>query len=587
MLTLYNSLEYILFTLFEKNKNLTIYSHNLGSFDGYFIYRPLVKYFKELYYDKSNPIDALIDDRNKFITITAKYLYNSLSGYSEEQLADLGYSENDKLKKSRDIAKWKFLDSYRLFSMSLNELTKMFGVQGKSCEYKQIWNTLDFFDDPVEFEIFKEYSLQDSEALLKAMIEARKIYYNNHNIDITNTLSTSSLALKIFRHQFMERNQDSWIPLLERWQDKLFREAYLGGATSAYKFKYDFNETNQELRYIDVNSLYPFAMLNPMPLKYRYTIEGGSLKDVFGFVEAYVTTPKDIKVPVLIYRNEAGELLHPRGEFKGIWFSEELKAAEKYGYKIQVIKSHIFTKKNLFNKYVDFFYNLKKDAADTVVRKISKMMLNSVYGMFGRKLNMLKTIICNSSDALDVWTKYPIKSITKLDDNKLMFLVHDNLNFDNINKLNSSLNLKLLEHVPQRVQANVAIAAAITSYARIHMMTIKTLPDVEICYTDTDSFFITGNIPEHLLSDTDIGLFKDELKYIDNGVVRTHKIVKAYFFDKKFYAYLLDNGKHKTIVSGVPKNSLSWEQIEALAKGEILELDLNTHFYKSLTNLLN
>ena len=59
-------------------------------------------------------------------------------------------------------------------------------------------------------------------------------------------------------------------------------------------------------------------MLNPMPLKYRYTIEGGSLKDVFGFVEAYVTTPKDIKVPVLIYRNEAGELLHPRGEFKGI-----------------------------------------------------------------------------------------------------------------------------------------------------------------------------------------------------------------------------------------------------------------------------
>ena len=244
MLTLYNSLEYILFTLFEKNKNLTIYSHNLGSFDGYFIYRPLVKYFKELFYDKSNPIDALIDDRNKFITITAKYLYNSLSGYSEEQLADLGYSENDKLKKSRDIAKWKFLDSYRLFSMSLNELTKMFGVQGKSCEYKQIWNTLDFFDDPVEFEMFKEYSLQDSEALLKAMIEARKIYYNNHNIDITNTLSTSSLALKIFRHQFMERNQDSWIPLLERWQDKLFREAYLGGATSAYKFKYDFNETN-------------------------------------------------------------------------------------------------------------------------------------------------------------------------------------------------------------------------------------------------------------------------------------------------------------------------------------------------------
>ena len=61
----------------------------------------------------------------------------------------------------------------------------------------------------MEFEIFKEYSLQDSEALLKAMIEARKIYYNNHNIDITNTLSTSSLALKIFRHQFMDKDRES------------------------------------------------------------------------------------------------------------------------------------------------------------------------------------------------------------------------------------------------------------------------------------------------------------------------------------------------------------------------------------------
>ena len=40
--------------------------------------------------------------------------------------------------------------------MSLNELTKLFRVQGKTCEYKQIWNTLDFFDDPVEFEMFKE-----------------------------------------------------------------------------------------------------------------------------------------------------------------------------------------------------------------------------------------------------------------------------------------------------------------------------------------------------------------------------------------------------------------------------------------------
>ena len=139
--------------------------------------------------------------------------------------------------------------------------------------------------------------------------------------------------------------------------------------------------------------------------------------------------------------------------------------------------------------------------------------------------------------------------------------------------------------IPHRVQTNVAIAAAITSYARIHMMHIKALPNIEVYYTDTDSFFLTGNIPENLLSNSELGLFKNELQYKENGILKEHKIVKAYFFDKKFYAYKLDNGKHKTVISGVPKNFLNWDQIELLAKGEQLELDLNTFFFKYLTNL--
>ena len=88
-----------------KNKNLTIYSHNLGSFDGYFIYRPLVKYFNELYYENDNPINAFIDDRNKFIMISSKYLYNTIKGLTEEELTDLGYSEAEVLKKADNIAK--------------------------------------------------------------------------------------------------------------------------------------------------------------------------------------------------------------------------------------------------------------------------------------------------------------------------------------------------------------------------------------------------------------------------------------------------------------------------------------------------
>lgn len=46
---------------------------------------------------------------------------------------------------------------------------------------------------------FIEYSVQDSVALLKALLKAQEIYIDKYNIDISSELSTSTLSLKIFR----------------------------------------------------------------------------------------------------------------------------------------------------------------------------------------------------------------------------------------------------------------------------------------------------------------------------------------------------------------------------------------------------
>ena len=69
-----------------------IFLHNLGSFDGYFIYKELSKNFKP------NEISTIIDDKNKFIKIFLK-------------------------KEDLDIT-WK--DSYRIFPLSLDNLCKNF-----------------------------------------------------------------------------------------------------------------------------------------------------------------------------------------------------------------------------------------------------------------------------------------------------------------------------------------------------------------------------------------------------------------------------------------------------------------------------
>ena len=76
------------------------------------------------------------------------------------------------------------------------------------------------------------------------------------------------------------------------------------------------------------------------------------------------------------------------------------------------------------------------------------------------------------------------------------------------------------------VKANVAIAAAVTSYARIHMMDLKL--NYDVCYSDTDSIFTTHPLPDHLIG-SELGQLKDEL----GGTV----IDKAYFLGLKQYTY--------------------------------------------------
>ena len=60
----------------------------------------------------------------------------------------------------------------------------------------------------------------------------------------------------------------------------------------------------------------------------------------------------------------------------------------------------------------------------------------------------------------------------------------------------------------------MGIAAAVTSYSRIEMIKFKMELDklgINLYYTDTDSIFVDGELPQHLVGN-ELGLMKDELK---------------------------------------------------------------------------
>lgn len=93
----------------KANQIDTVFVHNLGSFDGYFIYKYLSYVIPHEY------LSTIIDNHNKFILI---------------QIFDAAY-------------RVKFIDSYRIFPVSLSNLCELFKVKGKLSGYNSKFNSLD------------------------------------------------------------------------------------------------------------------------------------------------------------------------------------------------------------------------------------------------------------------------------------------------------------------------------------------------------------------------------------------------------------------------------------------------------------
>ena len=130
--------------------------------------------------------------------------------------------------------------------------------------------------------------------------------------------------------------------------DSFIRRGYFGGATDYYKAYVE------KLYYYDINSLYPFVMKNLMPHKLIGVwtkFNNFNLNQFFGFLEVEVTCPKNIKVPVLPHKYN-NTTIYPTGSWVGVYFSEELKAVAKLGYKFKYIKRFSFTSSHwTFVKY--------------------------------------------------------------------------------------------------------------------------------------------------------------------------------------------------------------------------------------------
>ena len=251
----------------------------------------------------------------------------------------------------------------------------------------------------------------------------------------------------------------------------------------------------------------------------------------------------------------------------------------KHGYKVNPIKGYSFHKANLFQDYINHFYDIKKNS-EGAARFIAKMHLNQLYGYFGRKQETINTINVTKAELRQLSMTTRIQSKIKIHDDLYIVLMRGNMNnplLEELNKMGNTLNMDETFNKDHRtVKSNVAIAAAVTAYAQIEMMKFKRLPNVGVYYTDTDSIIIDKALPDHL-EGKELGQMKNEL-----GVGKTIDI--AIFLGNKKYGYVVGN-KSFSIFSGAKRNSIPFIDFIAMTEGDELLKQFDDVFVKDFQNL--
>ena len=196
-------------------------------------------------------------------------------------------------------------------------------------------------------------------------------FYTKRNTKMGCRVSSS--ALSMFLRNFLDREQisPSGLPFQ--------RKAYFGGRCECYALG-DFPNVYAA----DIKSSYPYVMRNytfPDLESARHVSQFNLKRE--GICTAYVLVP-EMDRPPLPVRTTRGNV-YPVGNLYGTWTAPELRYARSVGCNVIAGCGMEFTQSwQPFTRYIDALYDLKR-TGDSVTVTHAKLLMNSLYGMFGTK----------------------------------------------------------------------------------------------------------------------------------------------------------------------------------------------------------
>jgi DNA polymerase elongation subunit (family B) len=487
--------EFLDFFLTKRHRGMIAYAHNGGKFDFSFLLKEL---FRNTDYEKFSIEPLRVGSRISQIKIY--------------RLARIKRGEHKGELRKADC--WILRDSFALLGFSLEKLTNNFNVEHKKG---------DFEHSKINWKNWKElkkewlpYLKDDCRGLFEVVTKFEKRILEMFNTNLAKIVTIAQLAMVVYRKNYLPLEIPNYTSI-----ESDIRKSYFGGRTEIFKMH------GENLNYYDVNSLYPFVMLEKeFPVGSPYYTKSFNLWD-FGIAQIEAIAPKDLKIPVLPYRTEDKKLIFPVGKIKGWYPTPEIQKAVEKGYKVKILGGYVFEKKPLFKNYIKRLYKLKKNSKkNSVDYMTSKLLMNSLYGKFGQR-RIKSQYFINPKDKiglepLDIFEDIPIYT--------------------------KEVNSKACHILP-------AIASFVTSYARLELY--KWFEEVEkqeksVYYCDTDSIVTDAILP-----------FGKELGELDLEQV----IQKGIFVLPKMYAIKTKNGEFVKC-KGFPSGLFKYEDFEKALKGD-------------------
>lgn len=234
--------------------------------------------------------------------------------------------------------------------------------------------------------------------------------------------------------------------------------------------------------------------------------------NAYGFFYCKISSPEYLEHPILQRRLKTANGIRTiagLGTWEGWINSLEMDNAMNYGYTFEILKGYEFKKGNIFKEYIERLYNLRLQySKGHPMNLIAKLLMNSLYGKFGMKLEFTEISIYDTST--DEGKDFFEEMLDQYQET-----IHDYIKIGNKYLIvrNSLFPLKYNEELDKYhgQDINIAIASAITAGARVHMSKFKNNPDFNLYYSDTDSGVFDQPLPAEFVGNK-LGQFK--LEYV-------------------------------------------------------------------------